>query len=68
MLSNSLEIRVAQYKKRVDSLCLEVSFSILVLILTAICSLVLILELSNLTSIPAAKEGYSLLILNLYYC
>jgi hypothetical protein len=68
VLSNSLEIRVAQYKKRINSLYLEVSFSLLVLMLTATCSLVLVLELSNLASIPVAKEGYSLLILNLYCC
>jgi hypothetical protein len=68
VLSNSLGIRVAQYKKRVDSLCLEVSFSMLVLMLAATCSLVLMLELSNLASIPAAEEGYSLLILDLYCC
>jgi hypothetical protein len=67
VLSNSLGIRVAQYKKRINSLYLEVFFSLLVLMLTATYSLVLVLELSDLTSIPAAKEGYSLLILNLYY-
>jgi hypothetical protein len=66
VLSNSLRIRVAQHKKRVDSLCLEVFFSMLVLILAATRSIVLVLELSNLASIPAAKEGYSLPILNSY--
>jgi hypothetical protein len=38
----------------------------LVLILAATRSIVLVLELSNLASIPAAKEGYSLPILNSY--
>jgi hypothetical protein len=68
MLSNSLGIRVAQYKKRINSFCLEVFFSLLVLMLAVIYSLVLVLELSDLASIPVAKEGYSLLILNLYCC
>jgi hypothetical protein len=66
VLSNSLGIRVAQHKKRINSLCPEVSFSLSVLMLAATRSLVLVLELSDLTSIPAAEEGHSPPILDLH--